>query len=959
MKATGSDAPLANRRELEKIPRMSKTIVGATAVLAGLVLSCTSNTPRFAISDPEKRGVLEANGLRFVIMPDATTKLAEVDIRYDVGAREDPQGKAGLAHLVEHLMFQTRPDGPNTAPIFQSIIDLSTDFNAYTNWDTTHYRMTSGAENLDAMLKIEAMRMFYASDVPNTFGCSTVPQSEFEREREVVRNEIRAGSSAEDYVLQLVEASVYPKGHAYERLVGGNDQQIASAALTDACEFMKKYYAPERATLVIAGNVDVDKTVEMIKKWYAKIPKRTAAPRVPVAPFTAEHKRVEIEADVERPSVWIGWSLPPSNTPEGEAAQAGIFGTLIRTASAAQDYGFAYRVEPAILGGQLAPLFLMKIELKGMGKLDEALDFAQKAANQAHRGYDEGSYQDLEEEKIREKAQFAEQLEQLKGRTETVADLVQFTRNFDFNSTDQYVIHRLKEIDDFDNAIIGSAVKKALDWDKASIVIVKPNKQGIKGDTRSKVKVQPKSDAAMSDPEIDPRDAHRPIKVATELDALKNTQRFTLDNGMEVVLLPTESVSPLAAATLVFKNTGDASSPDNPALAPLAASFLVRAPDVDPQMTRNTDAFSRTGIEVRCRTSDDATFCGTHGVNIYLDVMIKGLERLVTAGGYSQDRIESWQKNQKEDWKLQSTQAENEYIRQVMTALYGPDHPYTRTAILTPDAASKVHRDALDSFRHKHYSAGNATLIIVGKFDAKYAEKLARETFGGWGKGEVDKPVDPKLFKRTGPAFIGVVKPKEDQQVTVTIAYPAPAGIDGQEAARRVLTDMLNIRAENIRFKLGSTYGLYMAREPKKGPSAYMMRGGAVLGGTIDAERAGESIKALRESFDQLRAGDHFDEDFVRARRKLLSSLLTESSVTRELAQRLSTIAIYGLDIKYYNTLLQQTAAVSIAQVKALLKTEIDPNNEIVVVLGDKAHLDKTFADAGIKDVKIVEPEYK
>ncbi|HEV7558683.1 MAG TPA: pitrilysin family protein, partial [Kofleriaceae bacterium] len=253
---------------------MSKTIVGATAVLAGLVLSCTSNTPRFAISDPEKRGVLEANGLRFVIMPDATTKLAEVDIRYDVGAREDPQGKAGLAHLVEHLMFQPRPDGPNTAPIFQSIIDLSTDFNAYTNWDTTHYRMTSGADNLDAMLKIEAMRMFYAADVPSTFGCSTVPESEFEREREVVRNEIRGGSSAEDYVLQLVEASIYPKGHAYERLLGGNDQQIASAALTDACEFMKKYYAPERATLVIAGAVDVDKTIEMITKWYGKIPKR-------------------------------------------------------------------------------------------------------------------------------------------------------------------------------------------------------------------------------------------------------------------------------------------------------------------------------------------------------------------------------------------------------------------------------------------------------------------------------------------------------------------------------------------------------------------------------------------------------------------------------------------------------------------------------------------------------------
>src|ERR1051325_4568014 len=109
----------------------------------------------------EKRGVLESNGLRFVIMPDTSTQLVEVDVRYDVGSREDPQGKAGLAHLVEHLMFQTRPDGPETAPLFKTIIDIATEFNAYTNWDTTHYHEMSRSENLDSLLKIEAMRMFY------------------------------------------------------------------------------------------------------------------------------------------------------------------------------------------------------------------------------------------------------------------------------------------------------------------------------------------------------------------------------------------------------------------------------------------------------------------------------------------------------------------------------------------------------------------------------------------------------------------------------------------------------------------------------------------------------------------------------------------------------------------------------------------------------------------------------
>src|SRR5882672_2128447 len=235
---------------------MSMTRVVAGAIAGVCLFACNPENPKFAFSSAEKRGVLQTNGLRFVIMPDPTTQLVEVDVHYDVGAREDPQGKAGLAHYVEHLMFQVRPDGPTTPPIFQTLLDMATFVNAFTHWDMTHYWTTVRAENFDAMLKVEAMRMYFAADLPTqngvpAFGCSTVPKAEWEREREVVRNEIRRQSSAESHVIELVAASLYPKGHAYEREIGGNDAQIASFTLDDACTFMKRYYAPERATLII------------------------------------------------------------------------------------------------------------------------------------------------------------------------------------------------------------------------------------------------------------------------------------------------------------------------------------------------------------------------------------------------------------------------------------------------------------------------------------------------------------------------------------------------------------------------------------------------------------------------------------------------------------------------------------------------------------------------------------
>src|SRR3954467_15047036 len=116
---------------------MSK-LATACVALAVCVLSssCNPSTPKFAFKHGEIRGRLQKNGLRFVVMPDTTTQLVEVDVRYEVGSREDPPGKAGLAHPVEHLMFQQRPDGPSSKPVMQLLESMTLNMNAYTNWDT-------------------------------------------------------------------------------------------------------------------------------------------------------------------------------------------------------------------------------------------------------------------------------------------------------------------------------------------------------------------------------------------------------------------------------------------------------------------------------------------------------------------------------------------------------------------------------------------------------------------------------------------------------------------------------------------------------------------------------------------------------------------------------------------------------------------------------------------------------
>src|SRR6185312_12079403 len=191
-------------------------------------------------------------------------------------------------------------------------------------------------------------------------------------------------------------------------------------------------------------------------------------------------------------------------------------------------------------------------------------------------------------------------------------------------------------------------------WDKAGIIIVKPSSKGIKGDTRSKVKFAVSTDQGVQQAAMDPaeaaKEARRPFKVASELKMLEGAKRFKLGNGMQVVLLQVKSM-PVAHVQLRFRNVGEAATPDS-AIAAGAAAFLHRVGDIDPQGAQNTDVFSRTGVDVDCQPGVDAVVCESHGVNIYLDVMVKGLERLITAGEYSQDQIEHWQKRVGENMKL-------------------------------------------------------------------------------------------------------------------------------------------------------------------------------------------------------------------------------------------------------------------------------------------------------------------
>jgi len=874
----------------------------------------------------EQRGSLNSNGLRFVVMPDPGAMQLEVAMRYDVGSSDDPDGKAGLAHLVEHLMFDIKPQG-DTHSVQHYLSRIATLWNAYTAYEKTHYYAIVQPRDLEAMLQLEAIRLHD--------GCHSIEEGDFEREREVVRNEIRQRSGTpEGQIDRILTSTLYPAGHPYARTVGGDDAQIAGLTLADACAFMDRYYVPERATVVVAGRVEPGIAQAAIEKWFGGLARRTPGARRPIPPITLAHGRETVDLDIDRPIVTVSWAIPPLKSSADLYALREYYDRLGGIGGQGALHEFSTRASTMLVGGRDAPVLTTVIELEDMSKVDQALDFVWKEV-----GVGESVGAHAKEEPIRLQSTLVVELESLEARVDHVADLVQIDPG-EFTAHGALLFHELDTIKKQDLHTFDAKVRQELDPSLARITVFRPSRVGIKGDSRAQFAFHPPEQ--LSQPADDTsEDATGALDVSTEHDELAGATRFQLDNGMHVVMLPVRSTLPVVTVKLIF-DAGDAAMPENPLAAEATAEFT------RPPMEAAYRLY-RAGIGIRCGTTVDNTVCTARTIGLYLHEAIQGLERKFKAAEIEQRSIEMWQHAIASSGEVRHRAADDEVGRQLLGALFGADHPYTRARAGAIGAERGVARDTLFAFRDTHFRASNATLVVTGTFDPADAKAAIEDAFGGWARGTPTGAVPPAA-PRSAPAYVGVIR-DAGPQMNVAIAYSAPPGIGGDQAARLVLQTMIGDAETGIRERLGATYGTQAFRDQRRGPTRYEVHA------AVDAARAGEALAAMRTAIDELRQGKDFDVRFSKARRTVAHRLLDRSSMSNDLANELATIAEFDQPADYFQHLLQQVAVTTPADVQKLLASELPPEHEVIVLAADRDTLVKAFEGAGIKDYKLVEPQ--
>ncbi len=237
--------------------------------LTGLALTLAISVSFAAAQNPERvasvEGVTEyrlPNGLRVLLFPDPTKQTITVNITYLVGSRHENYGETGMAHLLEHLVFKGTPRHTN---IPQELTEHGSRPNGTTSFDRTNYFETFQAteENLRWALDLEADRMV------NSF----IAKKDLDSEFSVVRNEYESG---ENNPFGLLIKRVMEAGfawHNYGKSTIGERSDIENVNIERLQAFYKRYYQPDNAVLLVAGKFDEAKTLEMVKQYFAPIPK--------------------------------------------------------------------------------------------------------------------------------------------------------------------------------------------------------------------------------------------------------------------------------------------------------------------------------------------------------------------------------------------------------------------------------------------------------------------------------------------------------------------------------------------------------------------------------------------------------------------------------------------------------------------------------------------------------------
>ncbi|WP_291141591.1 M16 family metallopeptidase [Flavobacterium sp. UBA7680] len=261
-------------------------ILCCSLVSLGSVYAQKTEAPKYITNVEGVKEYSLNNGLKVLLIPDASQSNMVVNIVYNVGSRNEGYGEKGMAHLLEHMLFKSTK---NLGDIKKMLSDKGGNANGTTWLDRTNYYeiFPSSDENLKWSIEMEADRMIN----------STILQTDLDKEFSVVRNEFEIGENNPDGVLQERILSSAYVWHNYGNSTIGSKEDIERVKANTLRVFYEKYYQPDNSTLIIAGKFDEQKALQYVGQYFGAIPrpKRVLDKTYTIEPAQDGEKYVELK----------------------------------------------------------------------------------------------------------------------------------------------------------------------------------------------------------------------------------------------------------------------------------------------------------------------------------------------------------------------------------------------------------------------------------------------------------------------------------------------------------------------------------------------------------------------------------------------------------------------------------------------------------------------------------------
>ena len=866
------------------------------------------------------------NGLRVLLFPDASKPQVTVNVTYFVGSRNEGYGETGMAHLLEHLVFKGTP---THGDIMQELTERGAQPNGSTWYDRTNYYeiFPASTENVEWALDLEADRMV------NSF----IAKKDLDSEMTVVRNEMEGGeNSPQDVLTERVMSTAY-LWHNYGKSTIGARSDVEDVPIERLQAFYHKYYQPDNAMLVVAGNFDADHALEVIADRFGAIPRPDRDGASHIYPTYTEEPTQDGErmvtlrrvGDVQLVSTM--YHVPPGSHPDfpavdvlafalGDTPSGRLYKALVETKIATSTAAYAYQLREA------GPLFAVA-EVRKDGDLDQAWRVLNETVEGVRTKPITG------EEVERAKAALLKQVELAFNNSAGIAlQLSEWAAMGDWRLLFLYRDGLQKVTADDVNRVAQTYLKP----DNRTVGLFHPTDHPDRAEIPEVPDVDSLVDGYQGRAAVAEGEAFDPSPA--NIDA--RTTSYALPNGMKVALLPKETRGDAAVVRLRLQFGDERSLTGRSAAGSVVGGMLMRG----------TEAHTRQEIQDeldRLKASGGISATATTGsgqvttVHASVPDVIRLMGEIVRTPSFPESELQVLEEQRLA--QLEEARSDPGTLAQIalerrMTP-WPEGHPSHVGTIDEEIAALRsVTLDQVRRFHRDFYGPQSGNIVVVGDFDPAEVRAAIEETFGDW--------KSPHPYQRIATPFRDI--PADEIQIETpdkaNAFFFAQQNLelrdtDPDYAALALAGYMigggpLNSRlARRIRVQDGLSYGV--AGSIDGHPIDPVGSFGAFA---IYAPENAEKLEAdFKEEIQKVLTEGFTEDEVATSRQGMLETLQLSRAQDGSLAGQISSNLYFDRTFGFDAALEDKIRSLTVDEINAAVKRRLDLSKITIVKAGDFA----------------------